>query len=105
FKHGQASKVIAINLPKHRSCMHLDTVMTHMDVDTFSVYPEVMRKDLPTWRLTPKGNNGDMRVEQVPSYLHAIEQALGVDYLKIITTGGNSYEAEREQWNDANNVL
>ncbi|EGQ9439674.1 TPA: arginine deiminase [Vibrio cholerae] len=105
FKHGQASEVIAINLPKHRSCMHLDTVMTHMDVDTFSVYPEVMRKDLPTWRLTPKGNNGDMRVEQVPSYLHAIEQALGVDYLKIITTGGNNYEAEREQWNDANNVL
>ncbi|HCH6354918.1 TPA: arginine deiminase, partial [Vibrio parahaemolyticus] len=46
FKAGQASEVIAIDLPKHRSCMHLDTVMTHMDVDTFSVYPEIMRKDL-----------------------------------------------------------
>ncbi|EVU08065.1 amidinotransferase family protein, partial [Vibrio parahaemolyticus V-223/04] len=52
FKAGQASEVIAIDLPKHRSCMHLDTVMTHMDVDTFSVYPEIMRKDLDTWRLT-----------------------------------------------------
>ena len=78
--------------------------MTHMDIDTFSVYPEIMRKDLDTWKLTPKGSN-EMTVEQVPSYTHAIEQALGVDYLKIITTGGNNYEAEREQWNDANNVL
>ncbi|MDC5703917.1 arginine deiminase [Vibrio europaeus] len=104
FKHGQAKQVIAIELPKHRSCMHLDTVMTHMDIDTFSVYPEIMRKDLNTWRLTPK-DDGDMKVEKVPSFIHAIEEALGLDYLKIITTGGDSYEAEREQWNDANNVL
>ncbi|NOH71815.1 arginine deiminase [Vibrio pectenicida] len=104
FRNGQAKQVIAIDLPKHRSCMHLDTVMTHIDIDTFSVYPEIMRKDLDTWKLTPKGNN-EMTVEQVPSYTHAIEQALAVDYLKIITTGGDNYEAEREQWNDANNVL
>jgi len=104
FKHGQAKEVIAIELPKHRSCMHLDTVMTHMDIDTFSVYPEIMRKDLNTWRLSPK-DDGDMKVEKVPSFIHAIEEALGLDYLKIITTGGDSYEAEREQWNDANNVL
>ncbi len=104
FKAGQATEVIAIDLPKHRSCMHLDTVMTHMDVDTFSVYPEIMRKDLDTWRLKPKGN-GEMHVEASHNYLHAIESALGLDQLKIITTGGDSYEAEREQWNDANNVL
>ncbi|AGB10929.1 arginine deiminase [Vibrio parahaemolyticus] len=105
FKARQASEVIAIDLPKHRSCMHLDTVMTHMDVDTFSVYPEIMRKDLDTWRLTPKGTDGEMHVEASHNYLHAIESALGLDQLKIITTGGDSYEAEREQWNDANNVL
>ncbi|NMU84443.1 arginine deiminase, partial [Vibrio parahaemolyticus] len=79
---------------KHRSCMHLDTVMTHMDVDTFSVYPEIMRKDLDTWRLTPQGN-GEMRVEASHNYLHAIETALGLDQLNIITTGGDNYEAER----------
>ncbi|QIA64292.1 arginine deiminase [Vibrio astriarenae] len=103
FANGQATQVIAIELPKHRSCMHLDTVMTHMDIDTFSMYPEIMRNDLPTWRISPK--NGSVKVEQVPNFIHAIELALGLDYLKIITTGGDSYEAEREQWNDANNVL
>ncbi|MCY9825325.1 arginine deiminase [Vibrio chagasii] len=104
FKSGQATEVIAIDLPKHRSCMHLDTVMTHMDIDTFSVYPEIVRKDLDTWRLTPK-ENGEMCVEKAENYLSAIEGALGLDQLKIITTGGDNYEAEREQWNDANNVL
>ncbi|MEZ9028804.1 arginine deiminase [Vibrio cyclitrophicus] len=104
FKSGQAKEVIAIDLPKHRSCMHLDTVMTHMDIDTFSVYPEIVRKDLDTWRLTPK-ENGEMRAEKADNYLSAIEGALGLDQLKIITTGGDNYEAEREQWNDANNVL
>lgn len=104
FHHQQATEVIAIELPKHRSCMHLDTVMTHMDIDTFSVYPEIMRADLTTWRLTPKADR-TIQVHSAPSYLSAIEQALKIEQLNIITTGGDSYEAEREQWNDANNVL
>lgn len=37
--------------------------------------------------------------------LHAIEKALGIDPVRLITTGGDAFEAEREQWNDANNVL
>ncbi|CAH0524597.1 arginine deiminase [Vibrio hippocampi] len=104
FRTKQASQVIAIDLPKHRSCMHLDTVMTHMDVDTFSVYPEIISSKLDTWRLTPAAND-HMKVEKLPSYLNALESALNLDHLKIITTGGDNYEAEREQWNDANNVL
>ncbi len=104
FKTGQAKQVIALNLPKHRSCMHLDTVMTHIDIDTFSVYPEIINHNLETWSLTPT-SNGRVQAKQLPNYLMALETALGVDQLKLITTGGNSYEAEREQWNDANNVL
>lgn len=104
FKSGQAKQVIALELPKHRACMHLDTVMTHMDVDTFSVYPEVMRKDIKCWSLT--GNEqGEVAVKEKGYFVNAIEESLGVDQLNIITTGGDSYEAEREQWNDANNVL
>lgn len=53
--------MIAVELPKHRSCMHLDTVMTHIDVDTFSVYPEVVRKDAQCWTLTPDGRGGLLR--------------------------------------------
>ncbi|EOW6772101.1 arginine deiminase [Cronobacter muytjensii] len=104
FNHQQATRVIAVELPKHRSCMHLDTVMTHIDVDTFSVYPEVVRPDVKCWTLTPDGRGGLARREE-KSLVHALEQALGVDRITLITTGGDAFEAEREQWNDANNVL
>ncbi|RWX57477.1 arginine deiminase [Photobacterium chitinilyticum] len=104
LQHGQVEQVIALELPKHRSCMHLDTVMTHMDVDTFSVYPEVVRKDIKCWSLTA-GKPGEVKVVEKGYFIHVIEEALGLDQLNIITTGGDSYEAEREQWNDANNVL
>ncbi|HDV7534226.1 TPA: arginine deiminase, partial [Escherichia coli] len=104
FKHRQAERVIAVELPKHRSCMHLDTVMTHIDVDTFSVYPEVVRKDAQCWTLTSNGRDGLQRTQET-DLLHAIEKALGIDQVRLITTGGDAFEAEREQWNDANNVL
>lgn len=104
FRHHQAKCVIAVELPKHRSCMHLDTVMTHIDVDTFSVYPEVIRKDVKCWTLTPDGSGGLTRIQEA-TLLHAIEKALDITEVRLITTGGDAFEAEREQWNDANNVL
>ncbi|MGF1731947.1 arginine deiminase [Photobacterium proteolyticum] len=104
FKHGEAKQVIAMQLPKHRSCMHLDTVMTHMREDTFSVYPEVVRKDVQCWSLTGD-ESGAVSVKEEGYFVTAIEKALGVGQLNLITTGGDSFEAEREQWNDANNVL
>jgi arginine deiminase len=104
FKHGQAKQVIAIDLPKDRSCMHLDTVMTHIREDTFSVYPEVIRKDVKCWSLTGD-ESGAVKTKEEGYFVTAIEKALGVDKLNLITTGGDSFEAEREQWNDANNVL
>ncbi|PSW15084.1 arginine deiminase [Photobacterium sanctipauli] len=104
FKHGEAKQVIAMELPKHRSCMHLDTVMTHMREDTFSVYPEVVRKDVKCWSLTGD-ETGAVKAKEEGYFVTAIEKALGVGQLNLITTGGDSFEAEREQWNDANNVL
>lgn len=104
FRHRQASRVIAAELPKHRACMHLDTVMTQLDHDIFSVYPEVIDRQTRCWTLTSDGHGGLIRKEE-SSVMAAIEQALNLDHLRLITTGGDRFEAEREQWNDANNVL
>ncbi len=89
FKNKQAERVIALELPKHRSCMHLDTVLTHLDVDTFSVHPEVVRKDAQCWTLTPNGRGGITRSEE-KDFLHAIEKALGITQVRLITTGGDA---------------
>lgn len=104
LQKGAAKRIIVVELPKQRSCMHLDTVMTQMDVDCFSIYPVVIDNDIPSFELT-LGANGMLKLRRIERFFAAIEKALGVDHLRLITTGGDKYAAEREQWHDANNVL
>ncbi len=105
FKTGQAKKVIALQLPKARSCMHLDTVFTQMDIDCFTYYPDIMKGDLACWELTQGANEELVTTRVKDGFVKAIERALDVSELRLIPTGGDIYQAEREQWNDANNVL
>jgi len=45
------------------------------------------------------------RVEAMEHLFSGIRDALGLDNLRVLTTGGDVVEAEREQWDDGNNVL
>ena len=38
-------------------------------------------------------------------WLDVVRDALGLDVLRVIPTGGNTLEQAREQWDDGNNVL
>ena len=103
FATGAATSVIAVVMPKMRSAMHLDTVMTMVDRDAFTIYPG-LRNVLVGYRLEPREPSG-VRVEREPDLYAAIASALGLPSLRLIETGGDHYEAEREQWDDGNNVL
>ena len=103
FATGAATSVIAVVMPKMRSAMHLDTVMTMVDRDAFTIYPG-LRNVLVGYRLEPREPSG-VRVEREPDLYAAIASALGLSSLRLIETGGDHYEAEREQWDDGNNVL
>jgi arginine deiminase len=46
-----------------------------------------------------------MTISPPAGFLETVSQALGQNKLRLIPTGGDSYEAEREQWDDGNNVL
>jgi arginine deiminase len=98
FAAGSATQVLAVDLPKQRSMMHLDTVLTMVDADAFTFYPGIA--EAPTYRLTPDGG-----VAPCEDLFTAIGSALGVPDLRLIPTGGDRFEAEREQWDDGNNVL
>ena len=37
--------------------------------------------------------------------LTVVQEALGLKKLRTVATGGNVFEAEREQWDDGNNVV
>ena len=101
FEAGAAREVLAVDLPKQRSAMHLDTVLTMVDVDACTVYPGVV--SAPTYRLTP-GRHG-IAAERVPALLGAVASALGIAELRTFETGGDRFESAREQWDDGNNVL
>jgi len=103
FATGSASQFIAVELPKRRAYMHLDTVMTMVDRDTFVVYPGAVDA-LRCWTVRPDGRSG-LVIEPASDVFAAVASALDIDEVRVLTTGGDELEAEREQWDDGNNVL
>ena len=103
FEEGAARLVLALDLPERRSAMHLDTVMTMVDADAFTIYPDV-RDGLTGYELRP-GRDGAIVATRADDALASIAAALDVPALRLFETGGDRYEAEREQWDDGNNVL
>jgi arginine deiminase len=104
FVRHAAREVIVVELPKARSFMHLDTVMTMIDRDAFLMYPGVI-DDARTWSLTAGHEPGEVIATPCPSLFDAIRRALDLANVRVFTTGGNAMEADREQWDDGNNVL
>ena len=102
FRAGEATEVLAIELPEQRSAMHLDTVLTMLDVDAFTVYPG-LRDSMLTYRLRA-GTDG-LQIEEEDDLFRAIARALDLDRVRVFDTGGDRFQAEREQWDDGNNVL
>jgi arginine deiminase len=104
FASGQATVVIAAELPKSHAMMHLDTVMTMVDASTFVVYPYVDRH-LRSWTLTQDGDGADLTVKRNHSLWDALAAALGLDKVTVLATDEDIRAAEREQWDDGTNYL
>ncbi|HTY72508.1 MAG TPA: arginine deiminase [Actinomycetes bacterium] len=104
FAHGSVTKVIAVELPKTRAFMHLDTAMTMVDRDAFSVYP-YLPESIRSFTLTPVGTGGDYRVSENTDLFPVVADAIGVDKLRVLRTPIDIRGAQREQWDDGNNFL
>jgi arginine deiminase len=104
FATVQVERVIAALMPRDRSFMHLDTVFTLCGRDIATAYPPVVSR-LRTFTVTPNSGDGADVVEESASFLDIVRDALGLNQLRVIETGGDGYEAEREQWDDGNNVV
>ncbi|MBZ9676168.1 arginine deiminase [Mesorhizobium sp. ES1-1] len=105
FSAGEATRVIAALMPRDRSFMHLDTVFTFCDRDLVTMYPPVVDR-LRTFSLRPGDAEAAVEVtDETKPFTTVVAEALGSSSLRIIATGGDRYEAEREQWDDGNNVV
>jgi arginine deiminase len=105
FRENAAQQVLAVHLPKSRSYMHLDTVITMCDRDLVTLFPQVVY-GARTWAIRPGESAEDLVMEEQQGTLpELMARALGVATMRVIETGGDSFEAEREQWDDGNNVV
>jgi arginine deiminase len=104
FTKGSAERVIACVMTKDRAHMHLDTVFTMLDRDKVTIYPKVV--DLVrAISLRPGKKAGDFHIMVEKDMLSAVADALKVQKLTVVKTGGDQYQMEREQWDDANNTI
>jgi arginine deiminase len=105
FAGGTASRIVALSLPQKRAFMHLDTVMTMVDEETFTQY--VGLGMLPSYTIEPGDTEKELSVTaHPPEDMHqAIAAALGLDRIKVLTATQDVKSAEREQWDDGCNVL
>jgi arginine deiminase len=105
FAKGAAERVIGCQFPRSRAAMHLDTVFTMCDRDVVNVFAEGVDQIRPfSMRPADKAGELDVRVETAP-FLDVVRDALGLKELRVVTTGGDIFEQEREQWDDGNNVV
>ena len=104
FVAGSVDTVIAVELPRERAFMHLDTAMTMVDRDAFSVYP-YLPAELRSFTMTAKGAGGDFLLAENPDLFRAVGEALSLDEVRVLRTPIDEMGAQREQWDDGNNFL
>jgi arginine deiminase len=100
----QASRVIAVELPASRAMMHLDTVLTMIDTQTFVRYPYLERQ-LRSWTLTAGPGETGLTVVRNHNLWDSLAEALDVEKVTVLTTDEDMRAAEREQWDDGTNYL
>src|ERR1039457_3567712 len=96
FASNQADQVIAIELPHSHAFMHLDTVMSMVDVGTFVLYP-FFDRHLRSWTLEPGETPESLDVTRNHSLWSRLADALEIDEVTVLTTDEDIRGAPREQ--------
>ncbi len=105
FAGGEVDRIVAVRMPQTRALMHLDTVLTMVDPETFTKYSGLGM--LPAYTVRPGDNDKELHVtDHRPDAMHdAIADALGLPAIRVLTAEQDVHAAEREQWDDGCNTL
>ena len=97
--------ILALDIPNLRAFMHLDTVLTQVERDTFTVHPEIL-SSLRVYRMTSAGRDSLQVTERTGTLEEILAGEMGLPRVKLIRCGGGDrVVSEREQWNDGSNTL
>jgi arginine deiminase len=105
FSASAADRLVAIDMPKSRAFMHLDTVLTMADYGVFVKYAGLGM--LPSYTVEPGSGPRELKVtDHPPEEMHAaIAAAIGRGSFRVLTATQDVHSAQREQWDDGCNVL
>src|SRR5512143_1496501 len=104
FEAKAAERVLACLMPKSRAAMHLDTVFSFCNRDLVTAFREVA--DQVRCYSARADRKGGIEVHADKGHLFdVVRDALGLKELRVVETGGNAWQAQREQWDDGNNVV
>ena len=97
--------MLAIDIPKNRAFMHLDTVFTMVDYDKFTMHPNI--SDHLRVFVLENGHNSHLSItEERESLEDLLKEHLHLDHVTLLKCGGGSViDAAREQWNDGSNTF
>lgn len=98
------NEIIGVNIPNERAYMHLDTVFTQIDYDTFTYHPGI----ISTFHAVKFSlRDGEMSEEFIEKSLDdLLKDALKLDKINLLPCGGGDpIAALREQWTDGSNTL
>ena len=98
------NEIIGVNIPNERAYMHLDTVFTQIDVDTFTYHPGI----ISTFHAVKFSlRDYEMSEEFIEKSLDdLLKDALKLDKINLLPCGGGDpIAALREQWTDGSNTL
>ena len=104
FAAGAARLVIGAQLPREAAALHLDAVLTFCSRDVVTIHEPVVSQIQPIL-YTPDGHGGVHAELSQRSLLEELEDALGLERLSVVTTAGDEFGADRNQWDDGTNVL
>jgi arginine deiminase len=105
FSAGAARCMVALDMPKARTFMHLDTVLTMVDHGVFTKYAGLGM--LPAYTIEPGASAHELKVtDHPPEDMHAaMAAALDLPAITVLTAVQDVRAAQREQWDDGCNVL
>lgn len=103
FTAGAADRIVVCRMVQQRSSMHLDTVFSFVDRDLVTLFPPVVDQ-MCVYSIRPS-DDGSFDITEEQGLLAAVSDALGLDRLRVVPTGGDGFQSAREQWDDANNVV
>ena len=101
-------KVLAVEIPKSRAFMHLDTVFTMVDRNKFTVHPEILgpQGEMRIYILEPEEEKETVKISERNNLIETLKEVLGLEEVVLIPCGGGDFIASaREQWNDGSNTL